>query len=98
MTEGKKCESGMRYPTTKNRDPYNKTNCRRESDRLSRRVHHTNIILDHHENTYKQLYIIRHIKINVHGGKGFLPEQPYGQGLIHHDPDLNYTTRIFRKI
>ena len=33
----------------------------------------------------------------MHGRKGFLPEQPDGQGQIHHDPTFNDTTRISRK-
>ena len=87
----------MQYLTTKNRDPYNKTHCRRESDRLSRIGQHTNIILDHHETRYKQRHIRLQIKIHVHGRKVILPEQPDGQGEIHHDPDFNDTTRICRK-
>ena len=33
----------------------------------------------------------------MHGRKVFLPEQPDGQGQIHHDPTFNNTTIVCRK-
>ena len=33
----------------------------------------------------------------MHERKRILPEQPDGQGRIHHDPNFNYYTRICRK-
>ena len=65
--------------------------------RLSRRGQRTNIRLDHHENRCKQLHIRRKIHIHVHGRNIFLPEQPYGQGWIHHDPNLNCRKILSRR-
>ena len=36
--------------------------------------------------------------MHVHGHKMFIPEQPDGQGRIHHDLDFKDTTRICGKI
>ena len=37
----------------------------------------------------KAPYIRGQIKIHLYGRKIFLPEQPDGQGRIHHDSDFN---------
>ena len=83
----------MRYLTPKNRDPQNKTHCRRESGILSRRGQHTDIRIDDHETPCKHLHLRRQIKIHVHERKGFLPKQLFVKGGIYHYPYFNDTTR-----